>query len=86
MCNLDAYECFQYSWKVKKIIFLIPSQIGLFKFVSNHLMIIIVFEQETLMLKDFWNHVFNLLLLIEIDYVVCSGVEIDLKIFKVGNT
>ena len=49
-------------------------------------MIIIVFEQETLMLKDFWNHVFNLLLLIEIDYVVCSGVEIDLKIFKVGNT
>ena len=39
--------------KSKEFFFLIPSQIGLFKFVSNHLMIIIVFEQETLMLKDF---------------------------------
>ena len=46
-------------------------------------MIIIVFEQETLMLKDFWNYVFNLLLLIEIDY---DELKLIWKIFKVGNT
>ena len=53
MCNFDAYECFQYSWKVKKSFFLIPSQIGLLKFVSNHLMIIIVFEQDNFNVKRF---------------------------------
>ena len=59
--------------KSKGNIFLIPSQIGLLEFVSNHFMIIIVFEQDNFKIKRF----LNLVLLIEID-----NVTIDLKNFQ----
>ena len=41
--------------KSKGNIFLIPSQIGLLEFVSNHFMIIIVFEQDNFKIKRFLN-------------------------------
>ena len=44
--------------KRKGNISLIPSQIGLLKFVSNHFMIIIVFEQDNFKVKRFLYLVF----------------------------